>query len=516
MPTRALVGNPEDPVLLNGSDLLNDDFLKELKSILSKNKLQLITSNYKSLLHFLWKHQLPEPDDVVDLSLLLYLQDPAQGGEIPFTVSFNYLNLYESLIKIKLNEDLLRLYDEVEKPLSRVIALMEQKGIKVDTHQLESARTEAYVRIKELSSKAYDLAGCTFNLNSPKQVAEILFNKLMLPAYKKGKNGFSTNNEVLKGLEKLSPLVPLIMEHREVSKLTSTYLEALPKYISSDTGRIHTTFSQTGTATGRLSSREPNLQNIPTRSPLGNLIRSAFVASEGKILISGDYSQIELRVLAHLSKDPSLLQAFTEGEDIHTYTASLLFNTKPTEVTREERNRAKTVNFGLIYGMSEYGLSQELNISRSEARQFINRYFLRFPGVKEYLDAHVEECKKTGVTKTIIGRRRYIPDLDSPNRIIKDQAYRIAINTPIQGTAADIIKKAMVTFCALEQEKELKSSNLLLQVHDELLIEVPEEEINYWAFNLKKSMEEAINLIIPIEAHLSFGYNWRDMKVLKL
>lgn len=514
-PAKALVGNPKNPVLINGNELLSEDFLKELKSIFGKNKLQLFTSNYKTLLHFLWKHQLPEPETVVDLSLLLYLYDPAQGGELPFTTSFNYLDFYENLVNVKLNEELLKLYNDIEKPLCRVIALMEQKGIKVDTYQLDSARTEAYVRIRELSTKAYDLAGCNFNLNSPKQVAEILFNKLMLPAYKKGKNGFSTNNEVLKSLEKLSPLVPLIIEHREVSKLISTYLEALPRYISSDTGRIHTTFSQTGTATGRLSSREPNLQNIPTRSHLGNLIRSAFVASKGKILLSGDYSQIELRILAHLSKDPALLQAFTEGEDIHTYTASLLFNTKITEVTREERYRAKTVNFGLIYGMSEYGLSQELNISRSEARQFINRYFLRFPGVKEYLESHVEECKKTGVTQTINGRRRYIPDLDSPNRILKDQAYRIAINTPIQGTAADIIKKAMVTFYTLEQEKKLKSSNLLLQIHDDLLIEVPEEEINYWAVNLKKCMEEAINLIIPIEVHLYSGYNWRDMKTFK-
>ncbi len=510
--SRALVGNPRKPLAIDQRTLLKPQTINRLKEILNREEIKVLTNDLKTLINFLNNHNLPLPVRVDDLSLLLYLEDPDQSGGVQFSPDIDYSELLKGLTTERLNSNLLKLYEEVELPLSHVLASMENKGIYLDPALLEKSKKEASERVREISRKAVEIVGFPFNLGSPQQVAEVLFEKLKLQPLKKGKNGYSTNVEVLKVLESKHPVVPLIMEYREVSKLISTYLEALPKFVNAETGRIHTTYSMRGTTTGRLSSRDPNLQNIPTRTPLGSLIRSAFIAPPGKVFISGDYSQIELRVLAHLSEEPVLIKAFEEEEDIHSYTASILFGSLISQVSREERRRAKTVNFGLIYGMSEYGLAQELGISRAEAREFIIKYFERMPRVKEYLEETLKDSVEKGLTETILGRRRFIPDLTSSNRILKDQAVRVAINTPIQGSAADIIKKAMVDFWRLSMEMKRDDGNLILQVHDELVVEAEENNLDFWAGFLKNTMEKVISLNVPIEANITFGPNWRDLK----
>jgi len=409
-------------------------------------------------------------------------------------------------------QQLADVFRAIELPLAPVLARMERHGVKVDAAALEQMSAGFEIEIAALTARIFSLAAVEFNLNSPKQLAGILFDKMNLPMpakYAKGKVR-STAADVLEDLAELHELPKLILDYRELAKLKSTYIDALPKLIHPQTGRLHTSFRQTGTATGRLSSSNPNLQNIPIRSELGKKIRAAFVAEEGSKLLSADYSQIELRVLAHFSEDPVLLDAFRKGEDIHARTAAEVFGVPPLMQTGDHRRRAKVINFGIIYGLSAFGLSQQLAITPQEAQEFINAYFARYAGVKAYLERTLAECRKTGTVRTLAGRLRPIPEINSKQPNLRNFAERTALNTPLQGTAADLIKLAMI-----EIDRRLAADRLLtkmiLQVHDELLFEVPEAEMERAQALIKPAMEQAYPLKVPLVANLGVGSNWRDI-----
>jgi DNA polymerase-1 len=347
-------------------------------------------------------------------------------------------------------------------------------------------------------------------LNSPKQIGEILFDKLQLPGAKKTKNGsHSTNADILESLAPDFPIVGKILEYRELQKLCSTYIDALPLQINQFSGRVHTTFNQTIAATGRLSSTNPNLQNIPIRSEEGRRIREAFIAEKGYVLMSADYSQIELRILAHLSADPFLIQAFREDKDIHTLTASAIFGCFPEMVTTDMRRAAKTINFGLMYGMGPLNLSRQLSISFGEAKKFIDTYFMQFPRIKNYMESSIQKVRDCGFSETIFGRRRYLPEINAKNRIIREASERTAINTPVQGAAADIIKIAMINV-----DKKIKNvfptARMLLQVHDELIFEVPEDIVEPFRSSIIEKMSTAVELSVPIKVESGVAQNWRS------
>jgi len=417
------------------------------------------------------------------------------------------------IIEGKLQEDgLTDLLHKIEIPLSQILAQMEKNGIKLDRRCLEQMGEEITLELEILTKKIHALAGRDFNINSPKQLGEILFDKLQLPIIKKTKTGYSTDVEVLEKLEPQHEIIGYILNFRQLGKLHSTYIEGLIKEINLQTGNIHTTFNQALTATGRLSSTEPNLQNIPIRLEEGRKIRKAFVSSEaGWEILSADYSQIELRVLAHIANDQNLITAFKEDLDIHTKTAMDVFGVQMDEVTSNMRRQAKAVNFGIVYGISDYGLAQNLHISRKEAQQFIDKYFAVFQGVKDYMVEIVAKAKKDGYVSTLVNRRRYLPDINSSNYNIRSFAERTAMNTPIQGTASDIIKIAMVRMSEQLSQNKLRS-RLLLQVHDELIFEVPEEEIAKMQSIVKRTMEEAIELKVPLKVDLNVGPTWFDAK----
>jgi len=405
---------------------------------------------------------------------------------------------------------LIPLFERVELPLIPVLTKMEETGIYLDTAILN----ELGERIKSAShlieEAIYKLAGETFNINSPKQLSDILFEKLQIAPPKKTKTGFSTNAEVLELLHDKHPMIPLILEYRTLEKLRSTYIDTLPEAINPKTGRIHCTFNQSVAATGRLSCQDPNLQNIPIRNALGKEIRAAFrPQKEGWWFVSADYSQIELRLLAHFSQDPLLIEAFKSGGDIHRKTAAALMNIFPEEVTPEMRSRAKAVNFGIIYGQQAFGLSRELNISMKEADKFIQLYFERYSRVKEYLERSKEDARKTGYAKTMLGRERKIPDLNNPNLQIRQAAERLAVNTPLQGSQADLIKIAMIAIDKRLKNEGLKSM-MLLQIHDELIFEVPDEELETIKILLKEEMEGAFSLSVPLTVEVNVGKNWKD------
>jgi DNA polymerase-1 len=403
------------------------------------------------------------------------------------------------------------LFSEVEMPLTRVLAGMEIEGVSIDRDYLGELSKEMERKLEKLTKKIYELAGEEFNINSPKQLSAILFEKLKLPIIKKTKTGISTDEDVLRKLAPKHKLPHALIEYRELSKLKSTYVDSLPELINPKTGRIHTSFNQTVTATGRLSSSEPNLQNIPIKTEEGRRIRKAFVPSSGKnVLLSADYSQIELRVLAHLSGDKHLQKAFRDGSDIHSFTASLVANVDEKDVTPEMRSMAKTVNFGIVYGMSPYGLSQSLGIEVDKAKEFIDSYFSRYPDVKKYLEAMVAEARDKGCVTTILGRRRYIPEINSPDMRLRQFAERMAINTPIQGSAADIIKIAMIRISETLAREKL-ATRMTLQVHDELVFDVPKTELAAAYRLVKDGMENVIKLHVPVEAHIEVGKNWLEM-----
>ena len=408
-------------------------------------------------------------------------------------------------------QGLLDVYERIDLPLASVLARMEAAGVRVDKNELDIISKKAQEEIGRLEKSIYELAGFEFTINSPLQLAEVLFDKLNLqPPRKSRVKSRSTAAEVLNELALVHELPRKILEYRELAKLKSTYSDALPKLIHPDSGRLHTRFSQTGTATGRLSSSNPNLQNIPVRTELGREIRAAFVPAPGYKLLSADYSQIELRILAHLSKDPVLVEAFRRGEDIHSRTAQEVFGVAPFAQTPDHRRVAKVINFGVIYGLSAFGLAQNLGIDTREAAKFIAAYFERYSGVKKYLDAQIAETRKTGFTKTIFGRLRPIPEINSPQPNMRNFAERTAMNTPMQGSAADLIKLAMIELDR-RLPKDFKS-RMILQVHDELLFEGPEEEIPRLTKLVKEVMENVYKLSVPLIVDTKVGYNWRDMK----
>lgn len=413
--------------------------------------------------------------------------------------------------ELKENEQY-ELFSELELPLSNILADMEATGVKVDVQRLNEMGKEIEEKLQKLEKFIYELAGEEFNINSPKQLGVILFEKLNLPVIKKTKTSYSTSADVLEKLKDQHEIVEQILHYRQLGKLQSTYIEGLKKVVHKDTNKVHTRFNQALTQTGRLSSTDPNLQNIPIRLEEGRKIRQAFIPSHnGWVIFAADYSQIELRVLAHISGDENLIEAFRQDLDIHTKTAMDVFHVREDEVTDYMRRQAKAVNFGIVYGISDYGLSQNLGISRKEAAEFIKRYFDSFKGVKEYMEEIVQEAKQKGYVTTLMHRRRYIPEITSRNFNVRSFAERTAMNTPIQGSAADIIKKAMIDMAKQLKEKGLKTK-LLLQVHDELIFEAPKDEIDVLKQLVPEVMEKAIELKVPLKVDYAFGPSWYEAK----
>jgi DNA polymerase-1 len=402
------------------------------------------------------------------------------------------------------------LFDRVEMPLVMVLAKMEMNGVKIDVDLLQEYSKEIETQLQQKMDRIYAFAGEVFNINSSQQLGKILFDKLKLPVVKKTKTGASTDVDVLTKLSLHHDLPLEILSYRNLSKLKSTYVDALPKLIHPKTGRVHTSYNQTVTATGRLSSSDPNLQNIPIRTEEGNRIRQAFVPEKGWLLVSADYSQIELRILAHLSKDETLVKAFQNQEDIHARTASEIFEVPMEKVTPSMRREAKVINFGIIYGMSAYGLSQQLGIEPKVAQDYIEDYFKKYTGVQAYIEKSLKEARQKGYVMTLLHRRRYLPDIDSPTVVVRQAAERMAINTPLQGTAADIIKVAMIRIQNRIEESGL-ATKMIMQVHDELVFEVPEEELQKAIPIIQKEMETVMDLSVPLKISIDSGKNWAEM-----
>jgi DNA polymerase-1 len=411
----------------------------------------------------------------------------------------------------KLKEDgLTELFDGVEMPLVLVLARMEMNGVKIDPDLLREYSKEIEAQLQQKMERIYGLAGEVFNINSSQQLGKILFEKLKLPMVKRTKTGYSTDGDVLTKLSLYHDLPLEILSYRNMSKLKSTYIDALPRLIHPETGRVHTTYNQTVTATGRLSSSDPNLQNIPVRTEEGNRIRQAFIPEKGWLIVSADYSQIELRILAHVSRDETLIQAFLNDEDIHSRTASEIFKVPMEQVTPQMRREAKVINFGIIYGMSAYGLSQQLGTDPKIAQTYIDEYFEKYPGVQAYTEKSVQDARQNGYVMTLLHRRRYLPDIHSPNFGVRQATERMAINSPLQGTAADIIKLAMIRVQNRIEELGL-STKMIMQVHDELVFEVPEEELEKAAPMIRDRMESVMDLCVPLKVSIDSGKNWGEV-----
>jgi DNA polymerase-1 len=514
----------------NGKLLRLDKTGSRLKELLASTNIKKIGHDLKKLKVFLKKEGLELSGLYFDTMIAAYLLNPSQGNYSLEALSLEYLNKNikesslsseESLLLIrelfpKLEEELkdksLRaLFYDTEMPLLDVLAQMEIMGIKLDLKLLKSLSRDLEKRLSGLIKEIYSLSGEEFNINSPKQLGIILFEKLKLPVVKKTKTGPSTDEEVLNKLSVKHRLPEILLEYRQLTKLKTTYIDALPELVDPDTARIHTSFNPAVTETGRLSSSNPNLQNIPVKTDIGRNIRKAFIATgEGFCLVSCDYSQIELRILAHLSKDDKLITAFKKGADIHKATASLIYDVNESEVTDEMRDSAKRINFGIIYGLTFYGLSRDLNIPVDQAQHFIDEYFLRYAGVKEYIDAQIARAAKDGFVTTILGRRRYIPEINSKNQAIKQFAQRQAVNTPIQGSAADLIKLAMIGIDHKIKSKGLKSK-MVLQIHDELVFDLPKPELDDLLPLVRERMENVMKLDVPISVDVKIGENWLEM-----
>ena len=528
---------------------LTEAYLGEKLSEAIAQAQEAVTIHLKEQLTYLEEEVLGKQKQLWDASIGAYLLNPLKGSYECEDLAHDYLNwmipsrsellgkktlsaakeegsgefltyvcrtaavAYEvwPQLKRQLNEEnMWELFETVEMPLAATLYHMEKEGIGVRREELKAYGEQLTGRIAELEQKIYEEAGEAFNINSPKQLGVILFEKLQLPHGKKTKTGYSTAADVLEKLAEEYPIVSDILEYRQLTKLKSTYAEGLANYIQPD-GRIHGKFHQTITATGRLSSAEPNLQNIPIRMELGRLIRKVFVPKEGYVFLDADYSQIELRVLAHLSGDEMLIQAYQDAQDIHTITASQVFHVAPEEVTPLLRRNAKAVNFGIVYGISSFGLSQDLSITRKEAQEYIAQYFKTYPGIKEFLDRTVEDAKKDGYVTTMFGRRRPMPELKSSNFMQRSFGERVAMNAPIQGTAAYIIKIAMIRVDQKLRARGLKS-RLILQVHDELLIETAKEELEEVRELLKEEMMHAADLRVRLEVDVHSGGNWYEAK----
>jgi DNA polymerase-1 len=425
------------------------------------------------------------------------------------------LRLHRLLVPKLQEAGLAALYAELELPLVLVLGRMERAGIALDVPYLDGLRGSMEAVLARLTEDIYRLAGRTFNVNSPKQLAQVLFEELKLPVVKRTKTGPSTDVSVLQQLSERHPLPRTLIQYRELAKLVSTYVEALPRLVDPATGRLHTSFNQTSTATGRLSSSEPNLQNIPIKTELGRSIRRAFVAgTPDGVLLAADYSQIELRILAHLSGDPQLAEAFRLGHDIHRFTASLIYGVPEAEVQPEQRHAMKAVNYGILYGMTAHGLSRELGTEIADAQAFIDAYFQRYPAIRRYLDDQIARARHDGFVQTLLGRRRYVPEVNSPDPVLRQFGERMAVNAPIQGTAADLIKRAMVQLETALRRHRL-AGRMVLQVHDELVLELPRPELGALAALVRQVMEGAVALTVPLEVTLKAGPNWLDLVQLQ-
>ncbi len=499
-----------------------------LNAALADEKLPKAIHDWKTAIHSLGETQIAGVQH--DTRLYSYLLDPTYSSHSLPEVALRRFNLKlagslaeaaditgrlaDVFRKEVEDENLLKLYQEIDLPLVPVLTRMEQAGVAIDRAALDRMSKRLEVEIYAKSKEIYDCCGSEFNINSPKQLGDVLFNKLNLPKpvkYGKGKT-ISTAVDVLEELAANHEAPKLVLEYRQLAKLKSTYVDALPVLLSATTGRLHTTFDQTGTATGRLSSANPNLQNIPIRTELGREIRAAFTAAPGCVLLAADYSQIELRLLAHYSKDALLVEAFRRGDDVHTLTASQVFGVPPLMVTADHRRQAKVVNFGIVYGLSAFGLSQNLGIETSEAKKFIDAYFEKYRGVRAFIDRTLDETRRDGRVRTLFGRVRPIPDINSKNFNLRGFAERTAVNTPLQGTAADLIKIAMIRIDAAIRERDLKS-RMTLQVHDELVFEVPENEIDVMRSLVREHMENVHSpLSVPLLVEVGIGKNWRDLE----
>jgi DNA polymerase-1 len=519
-----------EAVLISLEGLGREFLISSLSNFFENGEIRKYVVNFKDMAHFFLNEGL-SLRGLFDVSIASHLLNTVEG-------SFSLESLVERHLKTRLSEkekdnpcykaflltllgekleeeiekhSLNYLFYKVEMPLSTLLAKMERNGILLDTALLEDLGKELESWLERLESEAHNLAGGEFNLNSPQQVGEVLFEKLKLAKKKRTKTGYSTDLSVLTKLLGSHPIVEKIIQYRELSKLKSTYIEALPLLVNPRTGRLHTTFNQVGTATGRLSSENPNLQNIPVKGDYGLRIREAFIAPPGSYLLSADYSQIDLRVLAHLSRDEVLLEAFRKKEDVHAKTAQEIFGVFLEMVTPEQRRIAKGVNFGVVYGISSHGLAEQLGIKREEAEDYIKKYFERYKGVKRYIEEAISHAYQNGYVETMFGRRRYLSELKSDNIRIRNYGERLALNTPVQGSSADIIKIAMVKV-AKKLEKEGLKSKLLLQVHDELLLEVPKGELEVVKDLVKEEMEKACELQSGLLVELSWGKNWREAK----
>lgn len=422
-------------------------------------------------------------------------------------ITLQLKSYFEPLMK---QEDVESLFYDMEMPLIYVLAEMEATGVKVDTQALKQSSVTLSNQLANLEKEIHGLAGCEFNINSTKQVGEVLFDKLQLDskAKKTKTGGYSTSEEVLEKLRSKHPIVDKLLEYRGIKKLLSTYIDALPELINPTTGKIHTSYNQAVTATGRLSSTNPNLQNIPVRDEMGREIRKAFIAdNEECVFFSADYSQIELRIMAHLSGDPHMIEAFCEGEDIHAATAAKIYGLSPAEVSSDMRRKAKTANFGIIYGISVFGLAERLDIPRGEAKELIDGYFKNYPRIREYMDESIRAAKEKGYVETLFKRKRFLPDINSHNAIVRGYAERNAINAPIQGSAADIIKLAMIHIHQRFEEENLRS-RMILQVHDELNFNVWKDELEKVKEIVLDGMEQVIKLRVPLIADYGEGENW--------
>jgi len=500
------------------------ELLDALKPIFEDEKIEKVLFDAKETMHMLEKEGILLKNFSFDLHVATYLLLPQTTTYTLEKISKQYLNdltadgaavllKLESVLKEELDMNgMLALYEQLEHPLISVLYDMEKAGFLLDADVLRELQVIYSEKIDTLQKEIIKQAGEDFNVNSPKQLEVILFEKLKLPLpSKKTKTGYSTDVEVLEKLFDEHPIVPLILEYRKLAKLKSTYIDGLLDYAQKDDKRVHSNFHQTVTATGRLSSSDPNLQNIPVKTEDGREIRKAFVAKEGCLLIGADYSQIELRVLAHIADDKNMINAFIDGADIHASTASEVFDVPINEVTPQLRSQAKAVNFGIVYGISDFGLARNINISRKQAKQYIEKYFERYPAIKKFMDDVVQKCKQNGYVTTLMGRKRFVQEIDSQNYNIRSFGERIAMNTPIQGSAADIIKKAMIDITNEINKLNLKSK-LILQIHDELIFEVPFDEEQIMLSMVEEKMENVFKLNVPLVAETKSGKSWYDTK----
>jgi DNA polymerase-1 len=509
-------------------DFLNNLFLDHknlpiLKSVLSSEDIEKYTNNLKMLYKVADFIDCDVKNVTLDSTLAFYLIDPdlesfsLKDLSKYLNIDYEFKNIQDEsmflkdyggkIIEYLKKENLFFVFNDIELPLSRVLFEMEKTGISVDIEYFKKLEEEINKRIQELELEIFRLAGISFNILSSKQLASVLYDVLGLERPKGAKD--STGSGILLEIEGLHPIIPLIIEYRHLVKLNNTYISALPHLVSKETGRLHTIYHQIGTATGRLRSTNPNLQNLPVKDEWGFKIQEGFTASdENNLLLSADYSQIELRILAHLSQDKNLIDAFLNNEDIHKRTAMEVFNLSDVEVSKEKRNLAKAINFGIIYGISPYGLSKQLGISKEEAGEYIERYFKRYPGVKEYIDKQITEAKEKGETRTIFGRRRFIRGLDDKNSNVRENAKRVAINSPIQGSAADIIKLAMV-----EIFNSVPDAKILLQIHDELVFEIHKDVINERMNEIRKIMEGVCKLSVPLKVDVAYGKNLKEARL---